>query len=76
MLTSCTALSHHSYLQFGYPGFLQKVKIAAGKSGTKESRVSAQQTLGRWLDSDRVVGRRIFAHAAMLTCLLTRYTFE
>lgn len=76
LLISCAALAHHGRLQFTLPGFLQKVKIAAGKSGTMDSRLSSAQTLSWWLNADRVGARRIFAHAAMLACLLTRYTFE
>lgn len=52
------------------------VKVAAGKSGTLQSRTHAQHTLAWWINSDLVGARRIFANAAMLSCLLMRYTFE
>ncbi|ORY26042.1 hypothetical protein BCR39DRAFT_542336 [Naematelia encephala] len=76
LLMSCSALAHHSHLQFTHPGFIELVKAAAGKSGTMESRIGARQTLEQWINQDRYSARVVFAHAAMLACLLKRYTFD
>jgi hypothetical protein len=76
LLISCSALAHHSHLQFIYPGFLEKVKAAAGKSGTIESQRDARETLKTWFEADEVGVRTIVVHAAMLGSLLSRYTYE
>jgi hypothetical protein len=76
LMISCTALYYHSHMQFTFPGFIQVVKVAAGKSGTAASRAAARMTLSQWINSDAVGARRVFANAAMLSCLLLRHTFE
>ncbi len=76
LMISCTALYYHSHMQFTFLGFLQVVKIAAGKSGTATSRAAARTTLSQWVNGDVVGARQVFANAAMLSCLLLRYTFE
>ncbi|RSH90377.1 hypothetical protein EHS25_000982 [Saitozyma podzolica] len=76
LLLSCAALAYHAHLQFARVGFLERVKIAAGKSGTAASREAARVTLSEWINSDVVAARNIFAHAAMLRCLLWRFTFD
>jgi hypothetical protein len=76
LLLTCAALAYHSHLQFTRIGFLDQVKIAAGKSGTLQSRATARQTLSEWINHDRAATRNVFAHGAMLSCLLNRFTFE
>lgn len=72
---TCVALSHHAYLELTDPGLLGAIKVAAGRSGEQEQQ-AAQIDVTRRLQADPVGARRIFAHAAMLRCLLNRFTFE
>lgn len=76
LLISCSALHHHCCLQFAFPGLLQKLKVAAGKSGTLDSQLEARQVLKTWINVDPYTSRVVFAHSAMLACLLKRYTFD
>lgn len=73
---SCVALAHHSHLQFTEIGLLDQIKVAAGRSGDASSRSEAQIALTERLRSNPAGSRNIFAHAAMLRCLLNRFTFE
>lgn len=76
LLISCAALANHAHLQFTRLGFIELVKIAAGKRGSHESKRTAQQELLSWINSDFVGVRRITAYAGMLSNLLGRHTFE
>jgi hypothetical protein len=73
---SCVALAYHSHLQFTEIGLLDQIKVAAGRSGDASSRNEAQIALTERLRSNPAGSRNIFAHAAMLRCLLNRFTFE
>ena len=73
---SCVALAYHSHLQFTRFGLLEQIQIAAGKSGSPEIREAAQIDVALQLQKSPTVARNIFAHAAMLRCLLNRFTFE
>jgi hypothetical protein len=75
-MVGCAALAYHAHMQFTITGFLDKVKIAAGKSGTSGSKESAKATLVQLINVNHMATRNILAHAAMLTCLLDRFTFE
>lgn len=72
---SCVALAHHAYLELTDPGLLGAIKVAAGRSGEQEQQ-AAQADVTRRLQADPSGARCLFAHAAMLRCLLNRYTFE
>lgn len=72
---SCVALSHHAYLELTDPGLLGAIKVAAGRSGEQEQQ-AAQTDVSRRLQMDPSGARCLFAHAAMLRCLLNRFTFE
>lgn len=76
LVISVSALSHMSHIQFTWLGFLENVKIAAGKSGTDNSRSDAALWLSNKIAEDEVDARLILAHAAGLSSLLLRYTFE
>ncbi|KAH8896621.1 hypothetical protein GQ53DRAFT_889865 [Thozetella sp. PMI_491] len=73
---SCVALSHHSHLQFSRIGLLDQIKVAAGKSGDQIGRQAAQVDVAERLQDDPAAARHIFSHAAMLRCLLNRFTFD
>lgn len=75
-LVSCAAIANHSHLQFTRLGLIELVKTAAGKGGTALSRSRAKEKLVAWTTADVCGARRVAAHAGMLSCLLTRYTFE
>ncbi|CAK7236008.1 hypothetical protein SCUCBS95973_009460 [Sporothrix curviconia] len=72
---SCVALAHHAYLELTDPGLLSMIKVAAGRSGEQEQQ-AAQGDVARKLQMDAVGARCLFAHAAMLQCLLNRFTFD
>lgn len=76
LIVSVSALSHLSHIQFTWPGFLEKIKIAAGKSGTEASKRDATSWLSSRISDDQVHARLILVHAGQLTALLARYTFE
>jgi hypothetical protein len=63
-------------MQFTWPGFLDKVKIAAGKSGTEESKLNARAWLSSRISDDVIGARSILVHAGQLNALLIRFTFE
>ena len=69
-------MAYHSHLQFTRAGFLDQVKLAAGKLGTYSSRDAARISITEWLNSNPAGMRNVFAHAAMLRCLVARFTFE
>lgn len=71
----CVALAYHSHIQFAIPGFLDEVKVAAGKSGTKASQDAASDRLRRSLAARPVQARAILAHAGMLNGLLSQFMF-
>lgn len=72
---SCVALAHHAHLQFTGISLLDQIKVAAGKSGD-QAREIAQADVAVRLRENPAAARNIFAHAAMLRCLLNRFTFE
>lgn len=76
LLASCAALAYHAHLAFTSPGLLENVKLAAGRSGDARSRDAARNTLRVWMAERPAQARNVFAHAAMLYCLLSRFTFE
>lgn len=63
-------------MQFTWPGFLNNVKVAAGKSGTEESKADAQDWLRARIAEDPVGARSILVQAGQLSALLLRFTFE
>ncbi|KAJ5963060.1 hypothetical protein N7481_013365 [Penicillium waksmanii] len=75
-LVSVSALSHLGHLQFTWTGFLDEVKIAAGKSGTEESKLNARSWLSSRISDDIIGARSILVHAGRLNALLIRFTFE
>ena len=70
------ALHHHAHLRFIHPDFLDMVRLAAGKHQTRASRREARKWLERWLASSETLARRVFAHAAQLSTLLGKWTFD
>ncbi|KAL1892453.1 hypothetical protein Sste5346_006963 [Sporothrix stenoceras] len=72
---SCVAVSRHAYLELTDPGLLGAIKVAAGRLGEQEQQ-AAQVDVARRLKSDPAGARCLFAHAAMLRCLLNRFTFD
>lgn len=76
LLVSVSALSHLGRIQFTWPGFLDKVKIAAGKSGTEESKLNARAWLASRISDDVICARSILVHSGQLNALLIRFTFE
>lgn len=76
LIVSVSALSHLSHIQFTWPGFLENIKIAAGKSGTETSKEDARLWLSAKIAEDQVSARSILVHAGQLSSLLLRYTFE
>ncbi|CAK7228811.1 hypothetical protein SBRCBS47491_007034 [Sporothrix bragantina] len=72
---SCVALAHHAYLELTDVGLLSTIKVAAGRSGEQEQQ-AAQADVKRRLQMDPAGARCLFAHAAMLQCLLNRFTFD
>ena len=76
LLVSVSAFSHLSHIQFTWPGFLENIKIAAGKSGTEASKRDARSWLSSRISEDQVSAREILVHAGQLSSLLMRYTFE
>lgn len=72
---SCVALAHHSHLQFTETGLLEEIKVSAGKLGD-QGREDARINVAARLRANPAGGRNIFAHSAMLLCLLNRFTFE
>ena len=63
-------------MQFTWPGFLNDVKVAAGKSGTEESKADARESLRARIVEDAIGARFILSQAAQLSALLARYPFE
>ncbi|KAH8698650.1 fungal-specific transcription factor domain-containing protein [Talaromyces proteolyticus] len=45
LIVSVSALSHLGHMQFTWPAFLNNIKVAAGKSGTEESKADARSWL-------------------------------
>ncbi len=76
LLLSCAALAHHSHMQFTRIGLINEGKIAAGKSGSAESRLAARASIAQWVRSDPGGCRNVVAHAGMLSSLLHRFRFE
>ena len=76
LIVSVSALSHLGHVQFTWPGFLENIKIAAGKSGTEASKGEARSWLSSRILDDPVNARAILVHAGQLTSLLSRFTFE
>ncbi|CAK7202229.1 hypothetical protein SEUCBS139899_004951 [Sporothrix eucalyptigena] len=54
---------------------MSTIKIAAGRSGEQEQK-AAQADVARRLQADPAGARSMFVHAAMLLCLLNRFTFD
>lgn len=75
-LVSNIALHHHAHLRFIHPDFLDMVRLAAGKHQTLASRQEARKWLEQWLSCSEVLARRAFAHAAQLSTLLNKRTFD
>lgn len=76
LLSSVDILSHLGHMQFTWPGFLNYVKVAAGKSGTEESKSVAKEWITARIASDPAGARFILSHAAQLAAILARYPFE
>lgn len=76
LLVSVSALSHLGHIQFTWLGFLDKVKIAAGKSGTDTSKRDARGWLSARINEDPIRARSILLHAGQLNSLISRFTFE
>jgi hypothetical protein len=76
LIVGVSALSHLSHIQFTWPGFLENIKIAAGKSGTDTSKINARLWISAKIAQDQIGARSILAHAGQLSSLLLRYTFE
>ncbi|OAQ75458.1 fungal transcriptional regulatory protein [Purpureocillium lilacinum] len=76
LIVSVSALSHLGHMQFTWPGFLNNVKIAAGKSGTEESKQDARSWVRARIDEDPIGTRSILAQAGQLSTLLSRFTFD
>lgn len=76
LIVSVSALSHLGHMQFTWPGFLNNVKIAAGKSGTEESKQDARSWVRARIEEDPIGTRSILAQAGQLSTLLSRFTFE
>lgn len=76
LLVSVSALSRLAHIQFTWPGFLDKVKIAAGKSGSDESKRDARSWLSTRIAEDPISARSTLVHAGQLNALLMRFTFE
>ncbi|OAA50753.1 Fungal transcriptional regulatory protein [Beauveria brongniartii RCEF 3172] len=70
------ALSHLGHLQFTWPAFLNNAKIAAGKSGTEESKASARAWIRSRVSVDPAGARFILTQAGQLGALLARYPFD
>ncbi|OAA69693.1 Fungal transcriptional regulatory protein [Cordyceps fumosorosea ARSEF 2679] len=70
------ALSHLGHVQFTWPGFLNTVKVAAGKSGTEESKAGARAWIRSRVQDDPAGARFILAQAGQLSALLARYPFD
>jgi hypothetical protein len=73
---SCVALSYHSHLSFGGIGLMDKVKVAAGKTGDALRRADARAFFETWMREHPVAAREIFAYAVMLWSLMNRFTSE
>jgi hypothetical protein len=76
LIVSVSALAHLSHIQFTWPGFLENMKIAAGKSGTEISKRDARVWLSSQISEDPINARAILVHAGQLSSLLMRFTFE
>ncbi|KAL1962696.1 hypothetical protein VTN77DRAFT_9240 [Rasamsonia byssochlamydoides] len=76
LIVSVSALSHLGHIQFTWSGFLDNIKIAAGKSGTEESKRDARAWLSARISEDPVSARSILVHAGQLSALLTRFPFD
>lgn len=76
LIVSVSALSHLAHIQFTWPAFLDNIKIAAGKSGTDESKNHARSWLSSRIEEDPAGARAILLHAGQLNALLIRFTFE
>ncbi|KAL2127172.1 hypothetical protein VTI74DRAFT_11208 [Chaetomium olivicolor] len=76
LIVSVSALSHLGHMQFTWPGFLNNVKIAAGKSGTEESKADARSWVRARIEEDPVGARSILAQAGQLSALLSRFNFD
>lgn len=76
LLSSVDILSHLGHIQFTWPGFLNYVKVAAGKSGTEESKLVAKEWITARIASDPAGARFILSHAARLAAILARHPFE
>ncbi|EGX97024.1 Fungal transcriptional regulatory protein [Cordyceps militaris CM01] len=70
------ALSHLGHMQFTWPGFLNNIKIAAGKSGTEESKATAREWIQSRIQDDPAGARFILAQAGQLSAVLARYPFD
>lgn len=76
LIVSVSALSHLAHIQFTWPAFLNNIKVAAGKSGTEESKADARSWLRTHIADDPMGARSILVHAGQLSALLLRFTFE
>lgn len=70
------ALSHLAHMQFTWDGFLNRVKVAAGKSGTEESKAEARSLIRSQIAEDPVGARFILVQASCLGTILARHPFE
>lgn len=70
------ALSHLAHMQFTWDGFLNSVKVAAGKSGTEESKAEARIWIQSQIAEDPIGARFILAQAGRLGAILARHPFE
>lgn len=75
LVVSCAAVAYHAHLQFTHVGLLEQIKIAAGRSGALAAE-DARLRLARWMAANPGLTRNVFAHAAMLFCLMSRFVFE
>ncbi|OAQ61102.1 fungal transcriptional regulatory protein [Pochonia chlamydosporia 170] len=76
LILSVTALSHLGHIQFTWPNFLQNIKVAAGKSGTDESKADAREWIQARIEEEPVITRSILVQAGQLSTLLSRYIFD
>jgi hypothetical protein len=75
-MVNVSALSHLGHIQFSWSGFLDNLKVAAGKSGTDDSKQEARSWLTTHISKDPMVARSVLVHAGQLTALLVRFPFE
>ncbi|KAM0749943.1 hypothetical protein T439DRAFT_326828 [Meredithblackwellia eburnea MCA 4105] len=75
MMVASTAYAHHAAIAFSTHEFIAEMKVCAGKYGPLRG-MAARQRMESRMNANVMAVRRTLVHAAQLSCLLMRFTFD